>query len=120
VRDRPGWLKEYAEDKLVPGAVGEEVFCVALDPETNQVYVADAPPPHSRSTVTFLLEEHTAYMLAMRSESVYSAWLKGRPVRVHGEYVMRDIELVDEILNIYYQLMLENGHDLAAVFRGAR
>jgi hypothetical protein len=121
VREHPGWLKAYAEGKLVPGAVEEEIFCVALNPTTNQVYMSDDDPRQKKhSTVTFLLEEHTAYMVAMRSESVFSAWLKGYPVRIHGEYAVRDVELVDEILNTYYQLMMENGHDLAALFRGVR
>jgi hypothetical protein len=121
VREVPGWLKEYADNRLIPGVVEEEIFCVALDPATNVIYVADDDPRINKwSTVTILLEEHTAFMLAMRSESVFSAWLKGFPLRIQGEYVMRDVELVDEILSTYYQLMLENGHDLAAVFRGAR
>lgn len=115
------WLTEYANNNLMSGAVEEEIFCVALNPVNSEIYVADQDPRVSNvSTVTFLLEEHTAYMLAMRSESVLSAWLKGFPVRVVGEYAMRDVELVDEILNTYYHLMLENGHDLATLFRGVR
>jgi hypothetical protein len=55
--------------------------------------------------------------VAARTETVYTAWLKGWPIRIQGDYAVRDVELVDEILNLYYQLALEAGHDLAALFQ---
>ena len=110
------WFTKYVEGKLKPGAVEEDAFTIFLDPGTNQVNIVE-PWQVREPTVTFVIWGQVAWQLAARVQTVYTAWMLGWPVYVDGEYAMRDIELVDEILTIYYELMLKSGHDLAALFR---
>ena len=114
--DVPGWLKLYVEGRLKPGAVEEEAFCVYLDPTSGQIQIVDSWQVKD-PTVVFYIEQQAAQIVAARTETVYTAWLKGWPIRIQGDYAVRDVELVDEILNLYYQLALEAGHDLAALFQ---
>ena len=113
-----GWLRKHVEGKLKPGAVQEEAFTVFLDPATNQLNIVE-PFQVREPSVTFYIWEQVAWQVAARAHTVYTAWMQGWPIYVEGEYAMRDIELVDEILAIYYELMLQSGHDLAALFREA-
>ena len=93
-----------------------ETFCVYLDPTSGQIQIVDAWQVKD-PTVVFYIEQQAAQIVAARTETVYTAWLKGWPIRIQGDYEVRDVELVDEILNLYYQLALEAGHDLAALFQ---
>ena len=112
----PGWLKIYAEGRMKPGAVEEEAFCVYLDPTSGQIQIVDSFQVKD-PTVTFFIEEQAAQIVAARTETVHTAWLKGWPIRIDGDYGLRDVALVDEILDLYYRLALEAGHDLAALFQ---
>ncbi len=114
--DIPGWLKYYVGGRLNEGAVEEQAFCIYLDPTDSQIHIVD-PWQVSEPTVTFYIEEGAAKVVAQRVETVHTAWLKGWPVRMEGEYAIRDVALVDEILQLYYELMLENGHDLIRLFQ---
>lgn len=113
----PDWLKLYAEDRLKEGAVQEESFSLYLDPLTNQIQVTDPwrIPDH---TVTFLVEENTCWMLASRKETVYTAYQKGLPMRVKGDFIIRDMELVDEILDLFYRTLQDQNMDLAQLLGG--
>ena len=111
------WLRKHVEGRLKPGAVSESTFTVFLDPSTNQINIVE-PWQVREPTVIFYIDEKVAWQVAARSHTVYTAWISGLPIFVQGEYGMRDIALIDEILAIYYELMLESGYDLAALFRG--
>jgi hypothetical protein len=115
-RDVPGWLKLYVEGRLKPGAVAAEAFCVYLDPTSAQIQIVDSWQVKD-PTVTFYIEEQAAQIVAARTETVYTAWIKGWPIRLEVDHSLRDVALVDEILNQYYRLALEAGHDLAALFK---
>lgn len=114
----PNWLLLYTEDKLKPGAIQVERFAIYLDPINNDIVITDAWRI-SDSTVTFFIEEHTCWALAARKETVYTAYIRNHPIRVQGTYVIRDIELIDEILDSFYNLLKSEGRDLAEVFAGA-
>lgn len=114
--DIPGWLKMYVDGRLKDGAVDEQGFCIYLDPTDGEIHIVDSSQVGA-PTVTFLIEERTARVVAQRVETVYTAWMKGWPVRIEGEYAIRDVELIDEILQLYYQLMLDHGHDLVTLFQ---
>lgn len=115
----PGWLRKYAEGKLKPGAATEEAFTVFLDPTTNTINIVDAWQVNT-PTATFYLWDKVAWQLAARTHTVLTAWWSGMPIYVVDQKTaIRDMELVDEILSVYYELMLENGHDLAKLFQGA-
>ena len=101
---------------MKPGAVEEEAFCVYLDPTSGQIQIVDSFQVKD-PTVTFFIEEQAAQIVAARTETVHTAWLKGWPIRIDGDYGLRDVALVDEILDLYYRLALEAGHDLAALFQ---
>ena len=117
IRDVPDWLRLYAEGRFKDGAVEEETFSLYMDPTNNQILISDSWKVGSH-TVIFYMEENTCWALASRTESVYSAYMKDLPIHVAGKYVIRDMELIDEILQNFYDLMSESGHDLAALLGG--
>lgn len=110
----PDWLKLYADGKLKPGAVQEEPFTLFIDSQEQMVvgdYHRVADP-----TVRFIIESEVCWRLAARSDSVYSAYMKGLDMRAEGDFTIRDMELVDEILRQLYDLLIEEGHDVARLF----
>lgn len=123
VRPRPDvrehildWLRLFAEDRLRPGAVSEETFAMVSEEGILRVTDLELVP---KPTVTFYVEVDTCWKLAARRETVYTAYIKGLPLRVKGHFIIRDMELIDEILNTFYELMREEGKDLAKLFAGA-
>lgn len=111
------WWQLYADGRLNPGAVLEDAFCIYLDPSTNDMQIVD-PALVKNKTATVFIEEKTCWILAMRTETVLSAMFKGMKVRAVGEGAIRDIEIMDDILDVFYTLMVESGHDLVALFKG--
>lgn len=103
---------------LLEDAVKEEAFLVYMDPANNRIQIRD-PEDASQFTVEVAIEAGTALVVASRSETCYTAWLKGMPVWTEGEAPVRDINIIDEILEVYYQLMSDAGHDMASLFQGA-
>lgn len=96
------------------GAVLEEPFCLFID-SNSQMVVADF---HRvlEPTVCFFVEEATCWKLAGRSYSVYSAYMMGKPIRAQGAFTIRDMELVDQILQMFYDALKMDGFDLAGLF----
>lgn len=116
-RDVPDWLRLHVEGKFKDGAVSEETFSMFMEPTSDQITVTDSwrVPSH---TVILYIEEETCWALAARMETVYTAYIKGLPIRVVGDYALRDLELIDEILYRFHTMMTEAGHDLATLFGG--
>lgn len=110
----PDWLKLYADGKLKPGAVQEEPFTLFIDSH-EQMIVGDYHRVAS-PTVRFIIESGVCWRLAARSDSVYSAYMKGLDMRAEGDFTIRDMELVDEILKQLYDLLVQEGHDVARLF----
>jgi len=113
------WFRLYCTGRLNPGAVQEDAFCIYLDPTTDDMHVADSWQVQ-RKTSTIFIEVKTCWILASREETVLSALFKGMKVRADGEGVLRDIEIFDEILDVFYKLMIDSGHDLVALFIGGQ
>ena len=113
----PDWLRLYAQGKMKPGSVSEEIFTIFMDPKANKIGITDSwrVPEH---TVTFLIEENTCWSIAARKETVFTAYHKGYPLRVIGDFKLRDMELVDEILRIIFEALKAEGKDLSELFRG--
>ncbi len=107
----PNWIKLYAEGRIKSGGAVEEAFCLFIDPR-DQLVVADFHRV-AEPTVRFFIDEDTAWKLAARSHSVYSAFAMSLPMRTEGDWAMRDMELMDEILKLFYDVLREDGHDLA-------
>ena len=112
------WFRLYTEGRLNQGAVEEDAFCIYLDPTTNDMHVVD-PWQVQHKTAIIYVERKTMDILAARTETVLSALLKGMMVKPTGDGAIRDIEILDEILDVFYRLMIEQGHDLIALFGGA-
>lgn len=123
----PNWIRHYAEGRLRAGSAVEESFCLFIDSK-DQIVVADFHRV-AEPTVRFFIDEDTAWKLAARNLSVYSAFSTSLPLRadgdaktiqplafrVEGEFAMRDMELMDEILQLFYDVLREEGHNLAEV-----
>ena len=113
----PDWVRAFSEGKLRDGAVAEETFSLYYEPTTDTIQVTDTwrVPAH---TVTFFVEEGTCWAIAARRETVYTAYQRGMPLRVQGDFKIRDMELIDEIMNSFYQTLKDQGKDMAALFVG--
>ena len=111
------WLDLFIKDKLKEGAVSAESFFLCFDPQSKVIQVTDSGQV-KQPTVLIYIDEDTAWSLASRSESIYSSYMKSHHVRVVGKYMLRDIEVIDEMLEQFYQMMGAAGHDLAALFGG--
>ena len=128
IRTIPFWLEKYMTGQikgqarsaagLLEDAVSEESFLVFMDPANNRIQIKD-PKDAAQFTVEVAIEAGTALVVASRAETCYTAWLKGMPVWTEGEAPVRDINIIDEILEVYYKLMSEAGHDMANLFQGA-
>ena len=92
----------------------EESFGILMNPQIN-LEVVDARTL-TEPTVRFFVEEEVAWKLAARRETTYTAYIKGLALRAKGQHIIRDLELVDEILETVYTLMKEEGKDMAALF----
>ena len=126
IEEVEGWLEKYVEgfwadsarnnQGLVEAAVEEEAFVVFLDPSTNQIHVVE---PHQVAAPTVVVHIHyrTAYMIAGRSETCYTAWWKGMPLWTEGDSPVRDMNVIDDILELFHSLMNNAGHDVASLFR---
>ena len=111
------WFRLHCDGRLKSGAVQEDAFCIYLDPTSNEMHVADTWQVKNK-TATIFIEERTCWVLAMRTETVLSALFKGMKVKAVGDGALRDIEVFDDILDVFYKLMVEQGHDLVALFGG--
>lgn len=116
-RDIPDWLKIHANGGFKDGAVAEDAFSLYIDPTTDAIEITDSWKV-GEHTITFYIEENTCWALAARTESVYSAFMKGLPIQPVGGYAIRDMELLDELLQRFYEMMMEGGHDLASLAQG--
>lgn len=126
IEEMEGWLEKYAtghlktsarnDQGLLEEAVKEEAFCIFLDPVTNKINIVD---PHQVTGPTVVVYIHylTAYRIAGRSETCYTAWWKGMPIWTEGDSPVRDINVIDDILELYHTLMMNSGHDVASLFR---
>ena len=56
-------------------------------------------------------------MIAGRSETCYTAWWKGMPLWTEGDSPVRDMNVIDDILELFHSLMNNAGHDVASLFR---
>lgn len=117
VRDIPDWLRLYERGRLKEGAVLSESFSFFLDPVNDEIKIVDFWKVE-KPTVIFYIEESVCWSLVTRAETVYTAYTKNLPIRVVGTGIIRDLELVDEVLNRFYEIMSESGHDLSELFGG--
>lgn len=93
---------------------GREEFGFYIDTGSWEVNVTESyalPEP----TVRMTLDEDLMWLLASRQQNLFSAYYQSYPIDVEGGYVLRDILILDKVLELIYDCLLAEGHDLAAI-----
>jgi hypothetical protein len=118
--DLKRFFEEYAqgEDRTLVlrtrSARGEEEFGFYVDTRDWKVGITDSyaiPQPTVRITV----DEDLAWLLVARHQNLFSAYFQNLPVRVEGDFVLRDILILDKLLQIIHDCLLAEGIDMAAI-----
>jgi len=96
-----------------PRGKGEE-FGFYVDTRSWQVGVTESyaiPEP----TVRVTIGEELMWLLASRQQTLFSAYYQNYPIEVEGDYVLRDILILDKVLELIYDCLLAEGIDLARI-----
>lgn len=107
----PDWIKRFGLAKLKPGAAYASNFVVYMN--SNALFEVGDGEAIPNPTVRFYIDEATCWELAARRETIYTAHSKGRPMYVDGRYALRDMELIDDMMEMIYQTLKADGLDLA-------
>ncbi|MFH1486712.1 MAG: hypothetical protein ABIH46_11630 [Chloroflexota bacterium] len=111
------WLKLYAEDQLKEGAVIEEPFNVYLDTSGEKYAIMLHRGVVTEPTVTVLMSEALFWDIAGRSNTVYTAFITGKPMVIQSTegYDLRDLAHIDLILGLIHQSLLKRGIDITSL-----
>lgn len=82
----------------------EEAFCIYLNPATNVIHITERG--QVQDTFEVFVEVETAKAIAGRRVTCLTAFLEGKPLWADGNAPIRDINAIDDILELYHGLML--------------
>lgn len=96
-----------------------EEFAFYIDTGTWEIGISEGhalPKPTARIT----LDEDLMWLLASRQIDLFTAYFaryyrQHYPVEVEGDYVLRDIKVLDKMLQLICDCLLAEGVDLAAI-----
>lgn len=66
-------------------------------------------------TVRVTIDEDLMWILASRKQNLFSAYFQDLSIAVEGPFVLRDILILDKILELIHDCLLAEGIDLAAI-----
>ena len=69
-------------------------------------------------TVTITVDEDLMWLLAARQQNLFSAYFQNLPIQVEGPFVVRDILILDKMLEIINDCLLADGIDLGKIILG--
>jgi hypothetical protein len=115
-----GWLQLYAEDRLMDGAVAEELFVIGLDTSGEKYEISYSDQPTGLETTQVFVSEAIFWDLAARTNTLYSVFITGKPIWVKSAEGMdlRDLGHMDKILTVIHENLNREGINLAGVVRG--
>lgn len=117
-------LQEYAQGenrtlilRTTPREGRGEEIGFYVDTRTWKMGVTEAyaiPNPTVRITV----DEDLMWLLAARQQNLFSAYYQNLPIDVEGKFILRDILILDKVLEMMYDCLLADGIDLATILVG--
>lgn len=66
-------------------------------------------------TVRVTIDEDLMWLMASREQNLFSAYFQNLPIRVEGAFVLRDILILDKVLELIHDCLLAEGVDLKAI-----
>lgn len=111
------WLSLYADERLKEGAVVDEPFGVWLDTTGTRWVISMVPGSKDNPTATIFVSEDMFWALAARSETLFSAFITGKPIvtKSKDSIDLRDLTHVDALLTIINKSLVQKGIDLASL-----
>lgn len=94
---------------------GEE-FGFYIDINNWQVGVTDSYAIQE-PTVRVTIDEDLMWLLAARQQNLFSAYFQNLPIDVEGAFVLRDILILDKVLELIHDCLLADGIDLAQIIQ---
>jgi len=93
--------------------IGEE-FGFYVDTKNWQVGITESYGI-LEPTVRITVEENLMWLLAARQQNLFSAYFQNLPIDVEGAFVLRDILILDKLLELIHDCLLAEGIDLKAI-----
>lgn len=66
-------------------------------------------------TVRVTIDEDLMWLTASRQQNLFSAYFQNLPIEVEGPFVLRDILILDKVLELIHDCLLADGIDLKAI-----
>ena len=113
------WLKLHSEDQIVEGGVVENLFALHLDTSETEYRLINAQPDGTEPTAEIFITEDTFWNLAGRLDTLYTAFIRGRPIIIKSPKKMeiRDVVHMDKILMLIHESLSERGINIASLVR---
>lgn len=114
-------FEEYAqgEDRTLvlrthPARGRGEEFGFYIDTKNWQVGVTESYAI-VEPTVRVTIDEELMWLMASRQQNLFSAYFQNLPIDVEGPFVLRDILILDKVLELVHDCLLADNIDLAAI-----
>jgi hypothetical protein len=113
------WIQHFADGHMQEGSVSSEMFSLWLDTTGDKYQFGTALSMMPEATTQIWVPETTFWDLAGRSDSIYTAYITGKPfvIRSAENYALRDIAHMDLILTTIHEALLNSGTNLAQLAR---
>ena len=66
-------------------------------------------------TVKVTIGEDLMWLVAARQQNLFSAYFQNLPIDIEGAFVLRDILILDKVLELIYDCLLADGIDLKKI-----
>lgn len=66
-------------------------------------------------TVRVTLDEDLMWLIASRQQNLFSAYFQNLPIQVEGPFVLRDILILDKVMELIHDCLLADGIDLGTI-----
>lgn len=114
-------FQEYArgEDRTLvlrtrPASGRGEEFGFYIDTKNWQVGVTESYAI-VEPTVRMTIDEDLMWLMASREQNLFSAYFQNLPIKVEGSFVLRDILILDKVLELIHDCLLADGIDLRQI-----
>jgi len=113
------WLRLHSEQQIIQGGVVEDLFALHLDTSEDEYKLINAAPSDQEPTAEIYITEDTFWNLAGRLDSLYTAFIRGRPIIIKSskKMEMRDIVHMDKILMLIHESLAKQGINIASLVR---
>lgn len=116
-------FEEYAqgEDRTLvlrtrPSTGRGEEFGFYVDTSTWKIGITESYAI-LEPTVRVTVDEGLMWLVVARQQNLFSAYFQNLPIQVEGPFVLRDILILDKVLELIHDCLLAEGVDLAEILQ---